>query len=46
LPRQALHAQSLGFKHPVTKEDVLFEQELPEDFHAALEKWRNYRTCE
>lgn len=42
LPRQALHAQSLGFIHPSTKKEVYFETELPDDFKAAVEKWRNY----
>lgn len=42
LPRQALHAQSLGFTHPTTKKEVYFETELPDDFNAAVEKWRNY----
>ncbi|MBC6111454.1 RluA family pseudouridine synthase [Pedobacter fastidiosus] len=42
LPRQALHAQSLGFIHPTTKEYVHFESPLPPDFKAALTKWRNY----
>jgi 23S rRNA pseudouridine1911/1915/1917 synthase len=42
LPRQALHAQMLGFVHPVTKEEMIFESELPEDFAAVIEKWRNY----
>jgi 23S rRNA pseudouridine1911/1915/1917 synthase len=42
LPRQALHAQSLGFIHPTTKKEVYFETELPADFNAAVEKWRNY----
>ncbi|HCN84925.1 MAG TPA: RNA pseudouridine synthase [Sphingobacteriaceae bacterium] len=42
LPRQALHAQSLGFTHPTTKKEVYFETELPDDFKAAVEKWRNY----
>lgn len=42
LPRQALHAQSLGFTHPSTKKEVYFETELPDDFKAAVEKWRNY----
>ena len=42
LPRQALHAVSLGFIHPITKEKMHFETELPEDFQAALEKWRGY----
>lgn len=40
LPRQALHARSLGFIHPTSGKHLLFEAELPEDFAAALEKWR------
>ncbi|MBC7914639.1 MAG: RluA family pseudouridine synthase [Pyrinomonadaceae bacterium] len=42
IPRQALHAQSLGFEHPVSKQRVHFESELPADFKAVLEKWKNY----
>jgi 23S rRNA pseudouridine1911/1915/1917 synthase len=42
IPRQALHARSLGFKHPATKEWMQFESPLPDDFEAVLEKWRNY----
>jgi 23S rRNA pseudouridine1911/1915/1917 synthase len=42
LPRQALHAKSLGFTHPVSGERLHFETELPEDFLAVLEKWRTY----
>ncbi|TAD99714.1 MAG: RluA family pseudouridine synthase [Bacteroidetes bacterium] len=42
LPRQALHAKSLGFIHPITKEKVHFEVPLPEDFQGILDKWRNY----
>jgi 23S rRNA pseudouridine1911/1915/1917 synthase len=41
-PRQALHAQTLGFKHPVTGKDMLFEQPLPEDMAAVIDKWRRY----
>lgn len=41
MPRQALHAATLGFVHPVTKEEVFFESPLPADFSAVLEKWRN-----
>lgn len=44
LPRQALHAKSLGFVHPTTKERVHFETELPDDFSIVLEKWRKYTT--
>ena len=41
-PRQALHAKSLGFDHPVTGEKLFFEQPLPEDFSELIIKWRNY----
>jgi 23S rRNA pseudouridine1911/1915/1917 synthase len=42
LPRQALHAQTLGFIHPTTQQYMEFEAPLPPDFDAALNKWRNY----
>ncbi|WP_396195640.1 RluA family pseudouridine synthase [Flavobacterium sp.] len=42
LPRQALHAKTLGFEHPVTKEYMRFDTELPEDMKECIEKWRNY----
>ena len=42
LPRQALHARSLGFKHPSTGKNVFFETPPPEDIQAVLEKWRKY----
>lgn len=42
LPRQALHAQAIGFLHPVSKKEVAFQAELPEDFRLCLEKWRSY----
>jgi 23S rRNA pseudouridine1911/1915/1917 synthase len=42
LPRQALHAQTLGFIHPTTQKYMEFEAPLPADFDAALNKWRNY----
>ena len=41
-PRQALHARTLGFTHPVTKERLHFEAALPEDMSALIGKWRNY----
>ncbi|MBD2701963.1 RluA family pseudouridine synthase [Spirosoma sp. BT702] len=40
LPRQALHAKSLGFIHPKTRQWLQFNSELPDDFQAALNKWR------
>jgi len=42
LPRQALHARTLGFKHPMTGEFLKFEAPIPEDIEACLDKWRNY----
>lgn len=42
IPRQALHAKTLGFVHPVTKKDISFDTEIPEDMQLAMEKWRNY----
>ncbi|PQB06016.1 RluA family pseudouridine synthase [Aureitalea marina] len=42
LSRQALHAKTLGFDHPMTGEFLSFEADLPEDFESCLEKWRHY----
>ncbi len=42
LPRQALHAKTLGFKHPRTKKWMSFDSELPDDMKALIEKWRKY----
>ena len=42
MPRQALHAKSLGFIHPTSKKEVYFESELPNDFKQVLEKWESY----
>ena len=42
LPRQALHAKTSGFEHPITKKVLTFNTDLPEDFTACLEKWRAY----
>jgi 23S rRNA pseudouridine1911/1915/1917 synthase len=44
MPRHALHARSLGFVHPRTREELHFESPLPEDFTALLEKWDTYTT--
>lgn len=41
-PRQALHAQTLGFVHPRTGEEMMFESPLPEDISQLLDKWRTY----
>ena len=45
MPRQALHAKSLGFQHPTTGEQVYFESELPEDFRTVLAKWDAYAAA-
>ncbi|WP_274476063.1 RluA family pseudouridine synthase [Mangrovimonas aestuarii] len=42
LPRQALHARTLGFEHPKTGEFMRFSTEIPEDMEQCIEKWRNY----
>ena len=42
LPRQALHAKTLGFVHPVTGKKMQFETEIPEDMTSCIEKWRQY----
>lgn len=41
-PRQALHAKTLGFVHPVSGEQMDFTSEWPSDFAALIEKWRTY----
>jgi len=43
-PRQALHAKTLGFTHPTTKEEMFFETELPEDMTEVIGKWRGYSS--
>ncbi|HMT72799.1 MAG TPA: RluA family pseudouridine synthase [Chitinophagaceae bacterium] len=40
--RQALHAKTLGFVHPATGENVLFETPMPADMATVIEKWRKY----
>ena len=42
LPRQALHAKTLGFVHPSTKQIVRFDSPLPDDMQALIDKWRKY----
>jgi 23S rRNA pseudouridine1911/1915/1917 synthase len=42
LPRQALHAKTLGFVHPTTGEMMRFDTELPDDMKELIEKWRGY----
>ena len=45
MPRQALHAQTLGFIHPTLRKYIHFEAALPEDFDAVLKKWQKYITA-
>ncbi|TDN82747.1 ribosomal large subunit pseudouridine synthase D [Salegentibacter sp. 24] len=42
LPRQALHAKTLGFIHPKTGKAMSFNSEIPDDIQACIEKWRHY----
>lgn len=44
LPRQALHAKTLGFKHPVTRKEMIFDTVLPEDMAEVIEKWKRYTS--
>lgn len=44
-PRQALHAKTLGFVHPVTGEMMFFDSELPEDFLSMVDAWRRYSSA-
>ena len=41
-PRHALHAKTLGFIHPVTKEEMFFNSEIPDDMEQLIDKWRTY----
>lgn len=42
IPRQALHAKTLGFVHPQTGQLMRFECDLPDDFKNVIAKWENY----
>ena len=42
LSGQALHARTLGFKHPASGKDLLFEAPLPDGFSSVVQKWRTY----
>lgn len=44
-PRQALHAKTLGFAHPVTGEKMYFNSEIPKDMQTVLNKWRVYSNA-
>jgi 23S rRNA pseudouridine1911/1915/1917 synthase len=42
LPRQALHAKTLGFTHPISGKRMDFQSDLPEDMAGVISKWRTY----
>lgn len=42
LPRQALHARTLGFEHPTTGEDLFFESPMPDDMQQVIDRWRTF----
>lgn len=42
LPRQALHAKTLGFTHPKTGKFMQFDSDLPNDLQSCIKKWENY----
>ena len=42
MPRQALHAKSLGFIHPSTGKRIFFDSDYPDDLKAVVEKWKAY----
>ena len=41
-PRQALHAKTLGFVHPITRQEMFFNSELPADMQTLIQRWRDY----
>lgn len=43
-PRQALHARTLGFEHPITRKRMMFDSPLPADMEELLSKWRAYTS--
>ncbi len=43
-PRQALHAKTLGFVHPTTRQEMFFNSEIPDDMTTLIRKWQDYYT--
>lgn len=41
-PRQALHARTLGFQHPLTGREMDFTSELPADMQCLIDRWRQF----
>lgn len=46
LPRQALHAKTLGFEHPITKEFLRFDSPIPQDLQECIDKWMVYSKAQ
>src|SRR5690606_31076812 len=44
LPRHALHAKELGFTHPVTRQWMQFDSELPGEMQQVIDKWSTYTS--
>jgi len=44
MPRQALHAKTVGFYHPTKKEKMFFDSELPDDIRLLIKKLRTIET--
>jgi 23S rRNA pseudouridine1911/1915/1917 synthase len=42
MPRHALHAKTLGFRHPETGKEMIFNTDLPDDMNQVIQRWRNY----
>ena len=42
MPRQGLHAKSLGFVHPTSNKKMFFDSELPDDFQEVINRWKKY----
>ena len=40
MPRQGLHAKSLGFKHPASNKWMEFDSEIPADMKEVIERWK------
>lgn len=45
-PRQVLHARTLGFRHPHTRQEMDFEAPIPQDMTALFDKWRTFRSAD
>ncbi len=43
-PRHALHAKTIGFIHPASRQEVVFDSELPQDMATVIERWRKYTS--